>query len=54
MVKLQPGRKAALLAFEVALAKTSMEGLMKDDKIREEIRTRKASGLCIPKIAEDF
>jgi len=54
MGTLQPGRKAALLASEVALAKTSMKGLMKEDKIREEIKTRKASGLSIPKIAEDF
>jgi len=53
MVKLQPGRKAALLAWEVASAKTP-EIPMKDDKIREEIETRRASGLYIPKIAEDF
>jgi len=50
----QPGRKAAILAFQVALAKTSMAGLMKDEKIREELEARKASGLSIPKIAEDF
>ena len=50
----QPGRKAAILAFQIALAKTSMKGLMKDEKLREELEARKASGLCIPKIAEDF
>lgn len=54
MVKLQPGRKAALLAFNVALAKTAPEGCMKEEKIREEIKDRKASGLFIPKIAENF
>jgi hypothetical protein len=55
MMRLQPGRKAALLAMQVALAKTApMEGLMKEEEIRKEIKTRKASGLCIPKIAEDF
>ena len=54
MGMLQPGRKAALLAFNVALAKTSPEGWMKEEKIREEIKTRKESGLSIPKIAEDF
>lgn len=53
MVILQPGRKAALLAFQVALAKTSPR-LMKEEKIKEEIETRRASGLSIPKIAEDF
>jgi len=54
MLRLQPGRKAASLACQVALAKTSPEGWMKNEKIREEIETRKASGLSIPKIAEDF
>ena len=54
MVISQPGRKAAGLACQVALAKTAPEGFMKDEKIREEIEARKASGLCIPKIAEDF
>ena len=54
MSRLQPGRKAALLAWQVAFAKTSPKGWMKDEKIREEIETRKASGLSIPKIAEDF
>ncbi len=53
MLRLQPGRKAALLAFNVALAKTSVIP-MKEDKIREEIKSRRASGLSIPKIAEDF
>ena len=53
VLRLQPGRKAALLAHQVALAKAS-EMPMKEDKIREEIETRKASGLSIPKIAEDF
>ncbi len=54
MGTLKPGRKSALLAFNVALAKTSPEGWMKEEKIREEIETRRASGLSIPKIAEDF
>lgn len=53
MVILQPGRKAALLAWQVASAKTYPK-LMKEEKIREEIKTRKESGLSIPKIAEDF
>lgn len=53
MVKLQPGRKAALLAWEVASAKTNPKW-MKVEKIREEIKTRIDSGLFIPKIAEDF
>jgi len=54
MTILQPGRKAALLACQVALAKTSPKGWMKNEKIREEIEARRASGLSIPKIAEDF
>jgi hypothetical protein len=54
MFLLQPGRKAALLAMNVALAKSLMAGLMKEDQIREEIESRKASGLSIPKIAENF
>ena len=53
MVKLQPGRNAALLAWQVASAKTYPK-LMKEDKIRKEIESRRASGLSIPKIAEDF
>ena len=55
MMTFQQGRKAAWLAYQVALAKTSpMEGLMKEEKIREEIETRRASRLSIPRIAEDF
>lgn len=53
MSRLQPGRKAASLACQVALAKAS-EIPMKEDKIREEIKTSRASKLHIPKIAEDF
>ncbi len=53
MLKLQPGRKAASLAVQVALAKAS-EVPMKEDKIREEIKIRKESGLSIPNIAKDF
>ena len=53
MVKLQPGRKAAFLACQVAIAKAS-EVPMKEDEIRKEIESRRASGLFIPKIAEDF
>lgn len=53
MLMMQPGRKAALLAWQVASAKTYPK-FMKEEKIREEIETRKASGLSIPKIAEDF
>ncbi|MHC4212891.1 MAG: hypothetical protein ACYSWP_05885 [Planctomycetota bacterium] len=54
MGRIQPGRKSAMLAFQVALAKTSAKGFMKEEKIREDIEARRASGLPIPKIAEDF
>lgn len=53
MFRLQPGRKSALLAVQVALAKTSVVP-MYENKIREEIQALKTSEKFIPKIAEDF
>lgn len=53
MVNIQPGRKAALLAVDVALAKAT-ELPMKEDEIRKKIQNLRDSGAFIPKVAEDF
>jgi hypothetical protein len=53
MIKIQPGRKAVLLASSVASMK-SYPGIMKEDVILEEIKKFRKEGRHLPAIAEDI
>lgn len=53
MIRLQPGRKAVLLASSVALMK-SYPHMMKKDVILEEIKKIRKEGKFLPPIAEDL
>ncbi len=52
MMLLNPGRKAMFLASTVALVMLATEGLMKKDKVIEDIKKAKSEGRPIPKICE--
>jgi hypothetical protein len=54
MKRLQPGRKAALLAFNVAGLKTLPPGVMKKKEIIEDVKQHRQAGLPVPAIAEDL
>ncbi len=52
MMLIAPGRKAMVLALTTAAALLAPEGLMKNDKILEDINERKSNNKTIPKICE--
>lgn len=54
MMIITPGRKAMVLASTTAAALVAPEGLLKVDKIIEDINDRKANNKHIPKICEVF
>lgn len=54
MIKLVPGRKSAILASMVAMSMLAPKGIMKDDKIREDIENLKTKGYPLPKIVEAY
>lgn len=54
MFSLQPGRKAAKIAFFGATAKSAGENVLHMDKVREDIMEHKANGYPVPAIAEDL
>lgn len=54
MVRLEPGRNAALIAFIAATAKSISKDILHIDKVREDIRKHKERGYPLPKIAEDL
>lgn len=47
-----PGRKAMLLASTAAMALLAPEGIMKTDKIIEDIKKAKSDGSLVPKICD--
>ncbi|MCV6609135.1 MAG: hypothetical protein OIF55_00020 [Amphritea sp.] len=51
MIRLQPGRKAAFIAFFAASAKTMGENIIKMDVVYKDIEEHKAEGYPLPKIA---
>jgi len=53
MIRLQPGRKAVVLALSVALMK-SCPGILKEDGIFELIKIFRQEGKHLPAIAEDI
>lgn len=54
MMLIAPGRKAMVLASTTAAALLAPEGLMKNDKILEDINEHKSNKKPIPKICEVF
>jgi hypothetical protein len=55
MVLLEPGRKGALLAYQVAMLKTSPDPkIFKQEKIIEDIKQYKQKGRKLPAIVEQF
>jgi hypothetical protein len=54
MFSLLPGRTSAQLAYMIALAKTTREGIVKREKLEEDIRAIKEKNYPLPKIAEGF
>jgi len=54
MVRLEPGRNAAQIAFFAATAKSIGENILHMDKFREDIEKHKANGYSLPRIAEDL
>lgn len=52
MVNLEPGRKAAQIAFMAATGKTFGTKILHMDKVREDIQKHTARGYDLPKIAE--
>jgi len=54
MVRLEPGRNAAHIAFFAATAKSIGESILHMDKVREDIKKHKANGYPLPKIAENL
>ena len=54
MMLLAPGRKAMVLASTTAMALIAPDGLMKKDKIIEDIEKSKKEGKPIPKICEIY
>ena len=49
-----PGRKAMALAATTAMAQLAPKGIMKEDKIIEDIKKAKADGLSVPAICDNF
>ena len=47
-----PGRKAMILASTAAMAQLAPKGVMKKDKIIEDIKKAKSDGLLVPKICD--
>ncbi len=54
MFTLLPGRTSAQLAYMVAIAKTNKEGIVKKEKLEEDIRLIREKNYPIPKIIEGF
>ena len=54
MFRLQPGRKAAQIAFLVASNATIPEGIIVVEKVREDIGRQRTAGHAVPAIAEGF
>jgi hypothetical protein len=52
MIRLEPGRTSAQLAFLAASAKSGHDKYMKMDKIHEDLRKHRERGYPLPKIAE--
>lgn len=52
MMHLTPGRKAMILASRVAMTLIAPEGVIKKDKILEDIESAKSENKLIPKICE--
>ena len=52
MIRVQPGRKAMILAYESAIAQITPEGVMKKDKIIEDINKAKIEGTPVPKVCD--
>jgi len=52
MIRLVPGRKSALLAYQIAVALTSPKGLFKTDKILEDVDNLKKVDYPVPEIAK--
>jgi hypothetical protein len=54
MVRLEPGRSAAKIAYFAATAKTVGENILNMDRVREDIKKQKEKGYPIPVIAESL
>jgi len=54
MISLAPGRKSVILASMVAMSMTVPKGVVKEDKIREDIENHKKKGYPLPKIVEVY
>jgi len=54
MIRLVPGRKSVLLASMVAMSMTVPKGIIKEDKIQEDIENYKTKGYPLPKIVEIY
>lgn len=54
MVRLEPGRKAALIAFFAAGAKGIGAGLIRMEKLREDMKKQIDRGYPLPEIAKDL
>jgi hypothetical protein len=54
MVRMEPARNAAQIAFFAASAKTVAKTFIKMDKIRQDIAAHVAKGYPLPEIAKDF
>jgi hypothetical protein len=54
MIKLSPGRKSVILASMVVASMLAPKGVMRDDKIREDIENHRKKGYPLPKIVEIY
>lgn len=54
MVRLEPGRKAATIAYFAAMAKSEGDDIVRVDKLRDDVRNQREQGYLVPVIAEDY
>lgn len=54
LFRLQPGRKAAQIAFFVASDATVPKGIIVAEKVRDDIAAQRAAGHAVPAIAENY
>ena len=54
MIRITPGRKAAIVAYTIAIGKSTSEKMLRIDKVREDIEDLRKKNYPIPEIAKGF